>query len=143
LDFYFYARSTTAGGFTANTPAINLIKRVDGGPTVNWNASKTTPSSLGSATINSGEGRVYGTFLNPDISADEPNNLPRRAFYNPSEGNYGYESIMSTGFWSLMGSISWREWNSSLVVTTNPVTQSYGVYLGYKLNLESAQLAEV
>ena len=160
VDRVFWMRransSTFASGGNPNDPIV-LMKRIDGGSTVQWNAARNTPASIGTTTVDDNSFSNFGTRganIERGLNSigeffDSAGGLrdstdPRLRWFDGGLGVIGYESQMRAAEWHRLGVLDYREATSSAQVFSNPRATGSGVvyqiYMSLELNLSSAPL---
>lgn len=158
----FWARNSNGTqGFPTTGYMEFLMKQIDGGPLVNINAARVTPGNTSTSTSPGLNGSIYGSrgvkglenLYTTDRSTGTPNPVflentkrlssePRYRYQSGGLGTLGYENIMREGEWTKMGVLSWREFDTSANIFTNPITNSYNVYMSYEFDLSSKPLLD-
>lgn len=140
VDRVFYARNE---GFASDDAVPRaFMKQIDGGPIVDFNAARSTPSNTTTqiATFPEAISILGTTGVEPPVLGQTNITTARKRFFDGAVGSIGFESAMRSDEWAELGTLSWREFNNSAVVRTYHESGTAHIYMAYKFNLCSAPI---
>lgn len=137
----FWTRREVGNGNGATKAPRALMKQLDGNPRVMFEANPTTPSSV--TTFAATPGAIELVTDRVDTTQSSYGLFPSvqyNRFFDGAVGVLGYESAMRDEDWNKIGVLSWRDFNSSAIVSSyhEPVASQMHVYMSYELDVKSA-----